>query len=203
MQFSLFDSDSPNSPSMPLLPGLSYVQHFVSAKEESELLTHIDQQVWLDELKRRVQHYGYKYDYRARKIDHSFFLGSLPDWMSLLTDRLQEQEILSFCPDQAIVNEYQPGQGISPHIDCEPCFGSIVVSLTLGSGCGMRFTEAKDRAKHTELYLEPRSLIVLAGSSRYDYLHSIPSRKSDVWKDQKINRKRRVSVTFRKVIVAN
>ena len=31
----------------------------------------MDARPWLSDLKRRVQHYGYKYDYRARAIDHT------------------------------------------------------------------------------------------------------------------------------------
>lgn len=203
MQFSLFSPDKDSPDSQPLLPGLCYVEAFVTPEEESELVRQIDQQTWLDDLKRRVQHYGYKYDYRARKLDHSFFLGELPDWMNPLTDRLLEQDIIDFCPDQAIVNEYEPGQGISPHIDCEPCFGDIVLSLTLGSGCIMRFTDAQDRNRHIDLYLEPRSLVVLSGPSRYNFLHGIAGRKSDMWKGNRIARQRRISITFRKVVLTD
>ena len=42
-------------------------------------------------------------------------------------------------PDQLIVNEYQPGQGISAHIDCEPCFKNTIVTVSLGSVYEMDF----------------------------------------------------------------
>jgi len=29
-----------------------------------------------------VQHYGYRYDYKARTIDHSMRLGELPQWVT-------------------------------------------------------------------------------------------------------------------------
>ncbi len=41
--------------------------------------------------------------------------------------------------DQLIVNEYQPGQGISPHIDNKTLFSDIIVSLSLGSNAVMIF----------------------------------------------------------------
>jgi alkylated DNA repair dioxygenase AlkB len=36
-------------------------------------------------------------------------------------------------PDRLIVTEYEPGHGIAAHVDCIPCFGAIVYSLTLAS----------------------------------------------------------------------
>lgn len=54
--------------------GLLYLPDFITAAEEQELLERIDREPWLTDLKRRVQHYGYKYDYRARAIDLSMCL---------------------------------------------------------------------------------------------------------------------------------
>ena len=34
--------------------------------------------------------------------------------------------------EQAIVNEYEPGQGIAPHVDRD-CFGPVVATVSLGS----------------------------------------------------------------------
>lgn len=41
--------------------------------------------------------------------------------------------------DQLIINEYQPGQGINPHIDNVKLFAEPIVSLSLGSECIMEF----------------------------------------------------------------
>lgn len=46
------------------MEGLTYVENFITNEEERELLEHIDRGQWLFDLKRRVQHYGYKYDYK-------------------------------------------------------------------------------------------------------------------------------------------
>ena len=42
----------------------------------------------------------------------------------------------------AAVNEYLPGQGIAQHVDCVPCFGGTVASLSLLSPCTMRLEPA-------------------------------------------------------------
>lgn len=43
--------------------GLTYVPSFINQSEQDWLLKNIDAEPWLSEIKRRVQHYGYKYDY--------------------------------------------------------------------------------------------------------------------------------------------
>ena len=163
----------------------------ITADEEQALIEAIDQQPWLSDLKRRVQHYGYKYDYKAKSVTDDAYLGPLPEWIEDIASRL------SFKPDQVIVNEYLPGQGISAHVDCVPCFGDTIASLSLGSGATMQFANGQE--KH-ELYLEPRSLVILSGPARYKWTHAIPARKSDVVDGFKIERGRRISLTLRTVI---
>lgn len=62
----------------------------------------------------------------------------------------------------------------------------------------MDFIE-KSTKKKVSFFLEPRSLVILQKDARYSWAHSIPSRKSDIFQGDKILRKRRVSLTFRKV----
>lgn len=47
-----------------LITGLTYVPDFISESEHKEIWEAINKEKWLDDLKRRVQHYGYKYDYK-------------------------------------------------------------------------------------------------------------------------------------------
>jgi len=184
----------------PSIKGLSYISDFITEKEEQALKEAIDHQPWLNDLKRRVQHYGYQYDYKARRVHSDSYLGALPNWLSIYQNRLVEQGIFSNKPDQAIVNEYMPGQGIAAHVDCVPCFDGTIASLTLESGATMQFKNITSGEKQ-EIYLEPRSLIVLSGPARYEWQHAIPARQNDVWNSVKIPRNRRISVTFRNVIV--
>lgn len=82
----------------------------------------------------------------------------------------------------------------------EPCFGDTIASLSLGSACVMDFTNVTGE-KQSHL-LEPRSLLILSGDARYHWQHAIPARKSDKWNGQSIPRARRISLTFRTIVIA-
>ena len=144
-----------------------------------------------------MQHYGWRYDYKARAVDEAMRLGPLPDWAAGLSRRLVSEGLIEREPDQLIVNEYEPGQGISKHVDCVPCFGPTVVSITLAGGCVMMLAGPEGR-RH-EIVLAPRSLLVLGGESRVRWSHAIPARKSDVIAGVRVPRARRVSLTFRTI----
>lgn len=181
--------------------GLKIYYDFISQAEEVQLLQYIDSSEWLIDLKRRVQHYGYKYNYRARKIEDSAYVGSLPDWLSFLINRLISNSFINFKPDQAIINEYIENQGIAAHIDCEPCFGDTILSLSLSGPCVMNFERYPNSKEKISLLLEPRTLVLMTGESRYNWYHSIPNCRSDYFNGNKVKRNRRVSITFRKAII--
>ena len=181
-----------------VIRGLRYLPNFVTEEEEGKLLHLLDENLWSCELSRRVQHYGYKYDYKSRRIDESMHIGELPKWLRHLGKRLVEYGVFDTIPDQVIVNEYLPGQGISAHIDCQPCFGDTIASLSLLSTCVMDFTEAKTE-ENIPVFLEPRSVVVLKEDARYLWKHSIAKRKQDVYNGQNHARSRRISLTFRSV----
>ncbi len=182
------------------IPGLSYIPDFIDAQTEESLIRIIDQQPWITDLKRRVQHYGYKYDYKARNVTPDSRLGDIPTWLMSYCEKLQSTGLFQRLPDQVIINEYQPGQGISPHIDCIPCFGDTIASLSLGSSCVMNFIRNKPEHTCAQL-LESRSLILLAQDARYKWKHSIAARKTDKFGNEAIARKRRLSLTFRTILL--
>jgi len=185
-----------------IIPGLRYLPHYLSKHTACALLEIIDRQPWVSDLNRRVQQYGYRYDYKRRSIDQSQFLGPLPDWALDLAERFVRDDFLSDVPDQLIVNEYQPGQGITPHVDCVPCFAETILSLSLGSPCAMNFTQTGRRTP-VSLILEPESLLILQGEARYRWKHCLPARKTDVINGKKMPRQRRISLTFRTVTKAS
>ena len=182
------------------VPGLGYIAGFVAEPDEARLLTAIDAKPWLADLQRRVQHYGYRYDYKGRKVDPALYLGPLPDWAQALALRLHREGWFAEVPDQLIVNEYLPGQGITPHVDSVPCFGPVVCSITLGSPCVMVLS-AVEGGRAESLRLEQGSLLVLADEARYRWRHAIPGRKTDKVGGQVSVRGRRVSLTFRTVLL--
>src|SRR5688572_967890 len=116
-----------------MIAGLRYLSNIISPEEESMLIETVDKQIWLSPLQRRVQHYGYIYDYKKRTVTEEMFIGGLPAWLQGLAESLHRNGYIGKIPDQVIINEYEPGQGIAPHVDCEPCFGDTILSMSLGS----------------------------------------------------------------------
>lgn len=151
------------------IEGLVLHENFLTPAEERDLLARIDAQRWNTSLKRRTQH-----------------------WCDLLVDRLLDQGVLVSRPDQMIINEYQPGQGIAAHIDNTSAFADGIVSVSLGSDVVMDFVNADDKK---ELRLPRRSALSLHGPARYEWRHGIAQRKTDHGHP----RARRVSLTFRKM----
>ncbi len=183
-----------------MIPGLTLYPDFITPAEEAEILGILDAHPWRGDLQRRVQHYGYRYDYKARQITPDLYLGPLPVWLENLAHFLVQNGLFPNVPDQVIVNEYLPGQGIAPHIDCVPCFGGVIASLSLGSDVVMDFgrPDGSEKISHR---LPARSLVVMTGPARYHWQHSIAKRKTDGVDGQKILRQRRVSLTFRQVVM--
>ena len=70
-QLSLSISPRPSLPSpsnqeaIDAIAGLDYKEDYINKREHDRLMDLIDEQPWLDDLKRRVQHYGFKYDYKS------------------------------------------------------------------------------------------------------------------------------------------
>ena len=127
-----------------MIQGLTYIPNAISISASYQLIQHIDKASWRTDLKRRVQHYGYVYDYKRRTVDKDMYLGELPAWADELVNLLVSHKDFGVRPDQVIVNEYNPGQGIAHHIDCEPCFGDAIASLSLNSTCVMSFIHATE-----------------------------------------------------------
>ena len=184
----------------PGVPGLGYVRDFLSENEEAELVATIDRGEWSSELKRRVQHYGWRYDYEARKVDPSMRLGPLPRWADKLARRLEADGLVRQRPDQVIVNEYVGDQGISAHVD-SPSFADGIATISLLESWEMVFREKGSRRMVRQV-LERRSVAIMEGDARYRWTHEIPQRKTEPGSSGKVKRGRRISLTFRKVLAS-
>lgn len=179
------------------IPGFFSIPDFLNETEEAELVSIINTSEWQLDLKRRVQHYGWRYNYKSRRIDVSMRLGPLPSWAAKLAERLAERAILPHVADQVIVNEYIRDQGISKHKDCIPCFADGIAMISLLESWEMVF---RNEGLKTSRILEQRSVAVMTGDARYRWTHEIPSRLSE---PREFQRQRRISITFRKVNVAS
>lgn len=186
--------------------GLTLSPEFITDAEEAAIIEEIDQTEWSNELQRRVQHYGWRYDYQSKQIDPSMHLGPLPMWADRIAERLVGAGYFrDGPPDQVIVNEYCGNQGISKHVDSPTSFTGVVAMISLLETWEMVFRQRTGKAKVTEK-LERRSATILEGDARYRWTHEIPPRKNEPGpvepgnkRPSKIPRNRRVSLTFRKV----
>jgi alkylated DNA repair dioxygenase AlkB len=181
--------------------GLNYTPMWLRQTEQDSLLQLIDSSTWSVDLGRRTQHYGRRYNYSTGRVEGPDSAPSLPTLFNDLAERLYEERVMQKIPNQVIVNEYLVDetvtQGIASHKDHVRDFGPVIVTLSLLEGWSMRFT--REGHNYVDHLLEPGSIAVLAGSSRYEWEHSIPPRKFEREGGIKTPRQRRVSVTFRTV----
>ena len=171
-----------------------------SPEEQADLLQKIDAQGWSRFVKsadpgaqplpgaRRVQHYGYQYDYMRRTVSPA---SPIPDFLLALvkdfpvgTHRADGSRDIGW--DQCIVNEYLPGQGIAWHTDAR-VFGPGILCFTLGEAHPMEF---KIGGYVESITPAPGSVYVMTGEARHTAQHRMTPFKG---------RTRRVSVTFRVV----
>ena len=99
--------------------------------------------------------------------------------------------------DQLTVNDYIPGQGIPPHIDTHSPFEEVFMAISLNSEATMTFKSPEGEFRH--ISLKPNSLMIFSGEGRYNWLHSIPTRKFDKVNGLIKSRRRRISLTYRKL----
>ena len=176
--------------------GAYILPDFITPAEEDRILLRIAQAPWITDLRRRVQHYGYRYDYAGNSAPAP--APAFPRWTAVFAQRLSPH-FAGDLPDQCIVNEYRPGHTIGMHADHRD-FGPIVASLTLAAAWPMRFrlrsAKPYDRGAlpRDEIAILPRrSVLVLTGDARHHWMHGITSPDSA---PQAVTR---VSATFRGV----
>jgi alkylated DNA repair dioxygenase AlkB len=184
------------------MEGYRCIKGFLNPRLCENLVFKIDEYPWIPSggaTSRRVQHYGYRYDYKKRSVDVSDYLGEMPRFLDLICEAVLQEGVFDTKPDQVILNEYLPGQGISPHIDCQPCFQDTIGTITLGSGCLMNFRNVYTNELQ-ERYLEVGDLHILKGESRYSWTHGIRQVKEDRYSGIVLPRGRRVSITLRNIV---
>ena len=159
---------------IPGICGLYYFHRFLNEHAQRALIECIDAEPWRTDLERHVQHYGWQYDYRTRTVTPEMDLGPLPNWVADVASRLySETKLFDRVPDQAIVNEYRPGQGIALHADRQ-CFGDTVATLSLNDDWEMRLRPVRGTAKEDRRIMLARgSALILTGDSRSRWMHGI------------------------------
>lgn len=180
------------------IPGYLYISEFLSQDEANALSRWLDArppEVWMRDLSRRVIHYGWRYDYTNRRVSPDLYIGPLPERCAALAERLYfETGKFPEIPNQVIVNEYEPGQGIAMHTD-HHSFGPTVAMISLGDSWSMEFLHERTGSKQTRV-LDVGSALVLSDEARREWRHGIAKRKKEP--DGRL-RSTRTSLTFRTV----
>ncbi|XP_078513159.1 tRNA (carboxymethyluridine(34)-5-O)-methyltransferase ALKBH8 isoform X2 [Lissotriton helveticus] len=170
----------------PMPPGLRVIEDFITAEDEESMLQSID---WATDKEnenaqkslkhRKVKHYGFEFRYDNNNVDKNKPLpGGFPETCELVLEKVMGQGLIEYKPDQLTVNQYEPGQGIPPHIDTHSAFEDGLISLSLGAQIVMEFKHPDGRS--VAVLLPRRSLLVMTGESRYLWTHGITPRKFDV-----------------------
>lgn len=180
------------------LPGLTVYPGYISKSMEEKLIAEIDRQVWVVDYDRRLQYYGYRNELES-PYDLVPIPVPIPPLIYKFSERLVKEEILLSQPDQVIINEYFPGQGIRPHKD-RNYFDNQICGVNLGSGCIMRFIKVAG-GETVDVEIPRRSVYVMQDEARYKWKHAIPPRKKDVVDGTVQHRERRLSITYRKVVM--
>jgi alkylated DNA repair dioxygenase AlkB len=171
------DLFSRTSPTLATPPGFEYGADFIDPAEEQALIAEIQA---LDlapyefrgvEARRRVIAFGYRHDYRTRRLQES---AQVPPFL----DRLRSKAAgFAGVPaedfKQVLVSEYTPGTPIGWHRDREHY--DRIVGVSLLSDATLRFRrEVEGQWVRQSQRLESRSVYQLSGPARHLWQHSIP-----------------------------
>jgi alkylated DNA repair dioxygenase AlkB len=175
---------------------------------------------------RSTFHFGHVFDPVTLKVDPDDDTVEIPSEISqIINDVFQRDEsniadlnLSEWSYDQITINRYDGSKksGIGSHVDTHSPFDDKIVVISLGAPVTIRFElphitddnkhfvqnmdEFDSLPKRIDLWVEPRSLLVMSGMSRYLYKHKIPVRKTDTAPDGSvIKRDTRTSITIRKV----
>ncbi|XP_038055354.1 alkylated DNA repair protein alkB homolog 8-like [Patiria miniata] len=171
-----------------LPPGLILLENFIDVETEAALMGEMlweqgdqSEEAVRSTLKhRKVKHFGYEFNYATNNVDKDSPIPEpVPPLYVDVIDRIMATGLVQNRPDQITVNEYQPGQGIPPHVDTHSAFQEAIISLSLGSQVLMEFSNPTT-GRQVPVFLPRRSLLIMTGEARYLWSHGITPRKSDV-----------------------
>ena len=175
--------------------GLYFQEEFLSHEEENLLKDIAASWKWDQEVPtRRTVQLGYHYHYDTKEISEGRPWPEELQWLREKVAPFFESE-----PNQAIVNESTPPHGFGAHFDSKQHFGPTIASI--GTQAEVNFiVVSADWTRYYELRSLRRSIIVMSGEARENYMHLIPGGIDDLWDDRIIPRGIRVSYTIRTML---
>jgi alkylated DNA repair dioxygenase AlkB len=175
------------------IPGFLLKENYITPAEEFELLLHIDTGPWQNDYRRRIQQYGLGYG--AERGGTPVWVRDFPDWLARLGERVACDAGFDRSPENCVINEYIPPQGIAPHKDY-PAFGPTIACVSLGSDVLLDLIHS-ERSERVSIHVPARSFWVMTDEARSDWQHGIAPRLTDLIRGERRKRAGRVSITFR------
>ncbi|MCO5589628.1 hypothetical protein L7F22_043596 [Adiantum nelumboides] len=207
--------------------GLFHFNQFLSSKECQEIVENVIGCNYFNINQGRDQAVLFGLRNKNNQHESSQSNGGLPDWAQMLLKLIEERLRVAYKDEidkdtidilynpfiqsdteytrQMILNIYTPGQGIADHIDIPHRFLDGIMILSFGSGISMNFAPANKNQEDESfsLYLQPGSICILTGKSRWEWTHGITPQTYDLVYDKqtdhihKIERSPRFSITIR------
>lgn len=177
------------------LPDLIYQDDFITLPEEFSLLKGLNAHphAWKHLNNRTLQNWG--------GLPHikGMMATPLPTFLEPLCSKLVFADIFTadIAPNHVLANRYEPGQGISPHVD-GPAYKPCAAIISLKAPIVMDFYKksgldqpgvASDAIPSASLLLRRRSLLVLRGDAYTGFFHAIAERDEDVIDESVLNSK--------------
>lgn len=165
-----------------------YVPEFLSPEEEQYILQEISKLPstrWTILSHRRLLSLPSQLTGAARD---TLIAAPMPPFLSkVVLDRLAQTRLFKDsphgAPNHCLVNEYQPGQGIMPHVD-GPAYYPITATVSLASHTVLNIYKKNDQGEREatptwHILQEPRSLLITTGDMYKDTLHGISEDDED------------------------
>lgn len=177
------------------IEGIYVVEECITPEEEAFLVSRIDEKEWTDSQSgRRKQDFGPKVNFKKRKCKLGEFKG-LPEYIEKVFYKLKRDhsDVLNdFIPVELCNLDYQPSRGaaIDPHKDDSWLWGDRLVTINYLSSTILTLTRPEQPAIEIAIEMPPRSLLVLHGEARHDWLHAI--KRQDI-------KARRMATTLREL----
>lgn len=173
-------------PSSQMPPGLKLAHDVVTSEQEAALIALIEESglsysAYDPDNPRSSASYGWKYDFAN---DRFVPCTPLPEGFRAIAEKAAA--FAGLAPEdfaECLLNRYEPGAVIQPHLD-KPVW-EHVVGVSLGTAATMVFRH-QDSGEERPVVLEPRSMYVLAGDARHVWQHGLPPMPGTRW-----------SITFR------
>lgn len=157
--------------------GFSYHANFLSVEEEQSLLATIagialhPMMFQGFEAKRKVESFGYDYNFDSRKIAPGKPIPNAFGW--LLSKVAAHASVLPSDFAEVLVTEYPVGSVINWHRDAPPF--DLIAGISLAADCTFKLrphdSEKRNRKAIISLAVERRSLYLMAGESREAWQH--------------------------------